>query len=70
MIKARSGNLVIFGLSKLNLERLQEGKPVAFDGAEVGLNGVRIMIMYGETEIAIVHELQEATKNGKTDSVS
>lgn len=70
MIKARSGNLVIFGLSKLNIERMQEGKPVAFDGAEVGLDGVRIMIMYGETEIAIVHELEEATKNGKANPMS
>lgn len=57
MIKARAGNVVIFGLSRLNLERLQEGKPIMFDGAEVGLDGNKIVIMYGETEQAIADEL-------------
>jgi hypothetical protein len=70
MIKARAGNTVIFGLSKMNIERLQEGKPIAIDGAQVGIEGISILIMYGETEIAIVHELQEATKNGQADSLS
>jgi hypothetical protein len=70
MIKARAGNTVIFGLSKMNIGRLQEGKPISIDGAQVGIEGISILIMYGETEIAIVHELQEATKNGKADSLS
>lgn len=64
MIKARSGDTVIFGLSKMNLEKLQEGKPIVFDGATVGLIGTRIVIMYGETELHIIHELEETTKNG------
>ena len=66
MIKARSGELVIFGLSRLNLEKLQEGKPIAFDGAEVGLNGMRVLIMFGETEEDIARELMEATACGGT----
>lgn len=70
MIKARAGDMLIFGLSKLNIERLQEGKPIAFDGAEVGQPGVRFMIMYGETELAIIHELDEATGNEKANSLS
>lgn len=58
MIKARAGNVVIFGLSRMNLERLQEGKPISFDGGEVGLDGARIVIMFGETEAAIAEELE------------
>ena len=64
MIKARAGNAVIFGLSRLNLEKLQEGKPIAFDGGEVGLDGTRIMIMFGETENDIVRELTKAECGG------
>lgn len=60
MIKARAGDYVIFGLSKMNLEKLQEGKPIAFDGAEVGMPGMQFLIMYGETELVIIHELQGA----------
>ena len=65
MIKARSGDLVIFGLSQLNIEKLQEGKPIVFDGSEVGLDGQRILIMFGETENHIAHELMRATSAGE-----
>ena len=61
MIKARAGSTVIFGLSKENIERLQQGKPIHFDGAQVGLDA-KILIMFGETELAIMHELEEAIK--------
>ena len=65
MIKARAGDLIVFGLSRLNLEKLQEGKPIAFDGSEVGLDGNRILIMFGETENDIAHELMRATSAGE-----
>lgn len=64
MIKARSGDLVILGLSRLNVEKLQEGKPIVFDGGEVGLTGARVLIMFGETENDIVRELAQATSGG------
>ncbi|MGF6641796.1 hypothetical protein [Paraburkholderia sp. MM6662-R1] len=57
MIKARAGDTVILGLSRLNLKKLQEGKPIMFDGAEVGLSGQRFVIVFGETESAIIAEL-------------
>lgn len=64
MVKATSGDLVILGLSRMNLEKLQEGKPIAFDGDEVGIGGKRIMIMFGETENDIARELMQATTMG------
>ena len=57
MIKARAGNMVIFGLSRLNIEKLQEGKPIHFDGKEVGINGQTFTIVFGETEEKIVDDL-------------
>lgn len=70
VIKARAGNSLIFGLSKLNIDRLRMGAPIAIDCEELGQPGLRILIMYGETELAIIHELDEAMKNGQTDSLS
>jgi len=65
MIKATSGDLVIFGLSRLNLEKLQEGKPIVFDGSEVGLSGSRFLIMFGETENDIARDLMRASSAGE-----
>ena len=44
-----------------NISRLKQGQPISFDGVQVGVADKRILIMYGETEISILHELQEAT---------
>ena len=57
MIKARGGNLVLLGLSRMNVDRMVAGLPVLFDGADVGLDGIRITIVYGETERAIIDQL-------------
>ncbi|OXS92672.1 hypothetical protein [Pandoraea apista] len=64
MIKARSGDLVILGLSRENTDRLQGGEPIYFDGDQIGLPGKRFLIMFGETETAIARELAEATSGG------
>lgn len=58
MVKARIGNLLIFGLSRVNIERLQEGKPIYVEGAEVGAPLQRFVICYGENEDAIKAELE------------
>lgn len=60
MIKGRlrdSGLLI--GLSKINLEMLQMGKPIAFDLSTVGLPAGTCIIMYGVTEEAIAKELSD-----------
>jgi len=59
VIKARLSNgTLILGLSRLNVERLQEGKPIHFDGRRFGYPG-DIAIVYGETEDSIAAELLE-----------
>jgi hypothetical protein len=60
MLKARSGDLLVFGLSAENLKRLQDGSPIAFDLKDLGATG-RVFIFYGETE-ADMREL--LAKNG------
>ena len=60
MLKARSGNVLIMGLSKLNIQKLQEGKPIVFDGKEFGHKMVeqfKFVIMAGETEETIYSDI-------------
>jgi len=58
MIKARAGELVIFGLSALNLERLREGRPIKIEMSELGLPGT-VLIFYGETEEKMREDMAE-----------
>lgn len=58
-LKGQRGDrpFVMLGLSAGNIARLKEGKPVQILKEELGI-GFDIGIMYGETEQAIVDELQ------------
>jgi len=49
--------LMLLGLSTLNLQRLQEGKPIKFAGEPFGFAG-EVVIVWGETEEAIALELK------------
>jgi hypothetical protein len=60
MIRAKSGNVIVLGLSRVNCERLMAGMPISLDATELGFNG-RIVIFFGETEQAMAAEL---TKQG------
>jgi hypothetical protein len=60
MIRARAGSFVLLGLSRANCERLLQGQPMRISGDDpaIGLPGVTIVIMGGETEGAIEAELR------------
>ena len=58
MVKFRAGNKIGFGLSEGNVQKLKEGKPIAFNGNEVGIPGVEIMIFYGETEEQMQRDME------------
>ncbi len=67
MIKARlSDGTLILGLSAENLKRLQQGKPILFDGHQLGYPG-KIAIVYGETEDAIAKDLLRETGSPSSD---
>lgn len=64
MIKARGATvggepILIFGLSRMNTERLHAGMPIRVDLREMGLVGL-VFIIAGETEEAIAASLKEA----------
>lgn len=51
--------LVILGFSRLNLDRLGAGQPIEFDGEEVNLPGVRVVIFAGSSEESMARELAD-----------
>ena len=59
MIKFKAGDLIGFGLSEGNIQKLKEGKPIAINMQEMGIENMRIIIMYGKTEQDIQSELSD-----------
>jgi len=54
MLKAKAGDMTILGLSKINLRKLKEGKPIYINHPVFG----RIFIFYGDTEIKMKKSLE------------
>lgn len=68
MIKARGATvggepILIFGLSRMNTERLHAGLPIRVDLRELGMQGL-VFIIAGETEEAIGASLKGANLVG------
>lgn len=59
MLKGKSGDKVFLGLSKINIEKLQDGYPMAFNLNELGLPDQRIIIFAGDTEQTMAKELSQ-----------
>lgn len=49
MIKARKKNVIFIGLDKENIDRMLDNKPILFKGEQVGLPGIQIVILAGNT---------------------
>jgi hypothetical protein len=67
MIKAKLNNGdILFGLSKTNLELLQQGKPIVVNLKDLGLEDKKIIICFGETEDKIFEDLIDFIDLNKT----
>ncbi len=69
MLKARGGNMVLIGLSRMNVERLLDDMPIRFAGEEVGIPGLVFVIVGGETEQAIAEQLRAIGAVGQHTTV-
>lgn len=59
MIRARGiGGNILFGLSRMNINRLVADDPMVIDCTELGYPGLMITIVFGETEGAIAARLR------------
>ena len=59
MVKFRIGDKIGLGLSKLNVKKLKQGKPIVIDTNELGIPGHEIFIFYGDTEKDMELELKK-----------
>ncbi len=58
MMKTNEGkDIILLGISRENILRLKEGKPIHVKGDELGVSQ-DIFIMYGDTEMEIYNELK------------
>jgi hypothetical protein len=60
VLKAKAGDLVILGVTRENIERLVEGKPILVNLDELGIPGKSCVIMFGETPVDIITEIKKA----------
>ncbi|WP_423396051.1 hypothetical protein [Burkholderia sp. LMG 21824] len=63
-----NGKMVILGLSRENITRLQAGKPIKFDAEQIGLPGYEFFIVFGETEQAIYDDLNALAVRGNVET--
>lgn len=60
MLKASAGDLIIIGLSKMNIDHLQEGRPIVFDLKEVAMDEIkRVFIFAGDTEETMLKDIEQ-----------
>lgn len=67
MIKAKCNDgTLIFGLSKENVDRLKQGKPILINLKDMGLEDRQVIILYGETEEKMYEDLVDLIDLKKT----
>lgn len=59
MIKAKGNGFIMFGLTDINLKKLQEGKPIKFNLSEMGLPSMEVIIIHGKDENTLYQELKQ-----------
>lgn len=53
------GPIIMFGLSAMNITKLQEGKPIRIDMGKLGIPG-HVYLFYGDTEESMAADLKES----------
>jgi hypothetical protein len=60
LVNAKNGTqLVGLGLSEGNVKKLRAGQPILLHLDELGIEGIDVLIHYGETEDAIVKDFKD-----------
>lgn len=60
MLKIRAKeNVIVLGLSEMNIKRLREGKPIKFNLKELGMSDIDILIFTGRDEHTMAEEFKQ-----------
>lgn len=57
-VERKEGPIIFFGLSAMNIQKLQEGKPITINLADLGLKG-EVFIFAGDTESSMLEDLKK-----------
>lgn len=57
LVHDANGRVVILGLTPSNIRELQAGNPIKVDCRQLGIRGITVVVMAGETRDAMVDEL-------------
>lgn len=60
MPRKNGGNLLGFGITEANIEKLKAGQPIYVELSELGIEGYDMMIMYGKDQRDVQRQLKEA----------
>lgn len=66
MVKLRKGNVVVFGLTDENFERLKKDQPIRFNLNELGLPDTTVYIVHGKDEQALYEMFKDQINPFKT----
>ena len=66
MVKAKKGNMLIFGLSDMNIKKLKENQPIKFNLQELGLPNYEVVIFHGKDEEAMYEMMKDSISKEHT----
>ena len=61
LMKKNNEEMIVLGLNKENIKRLQKGQPIMFNLAELGIEGMNMLIFTGDTEESMAKDLMDIT---------
>lgn len=66
MIKIRKGNILVFGITDENIERMKKDEPIKFNLNELGLDDITVYICRGKDEKELYEQFKEGINPLKT----
>lgn len=66
MIKIKKGNVLVFGITDANIERLKNDEPIKFNLNELGMDDTTVYICHGKDEQALYEQFKGGINPFKT----
>lgn len=66
MIKIKKDNVLVFGITDANIERLKKDQPIKFNLQELGMDDITVFICHGKDEQALYEQFKDGINPFKT----
>lgn len=57
------------GLTRENVDKLTAGQPIVVDGASVGVSGIDVLVLFGETPDDVIRILDKSGAIGSSTTI-